>query len=229
MTGETRFSDLQPPTPPRKGLLRQARPLVWKPRRPEHSPTLSPPVFTEPEAGPGSGAKPDLGVAARPKWSSARRCPGSGLGALCSVRTPTKGPAAGGPHRRCDPAELSRGSCRGPLAGRPGPFARRSWDVGLWVPSCVCVCVQGACLQTRLRREVTLVGGGERARGCVPGGAGGRGAEVLMHGARLNQLDGKFTRSFSLLGVGGARFLIGGNRYHQSEKYRVLFLSPTPR
>lgn len=50
-----------------------------------------------------------------------------------------------------------------------------------------------------------------------------------MHGERLSQLDGKFTRSFSLLGVDGASFLIGGNRYHQSEKYRVLFLSPAPR
>lgn len=60
------------------------------------------------------------------------------------------------------------------------------------------------------------------------GRGGGAGTEVLMHDACLSQLDGKFTRSFSLLGVGGASFLIG-NRYHQSEKYRVLFLSPAPR
>ena len=68
--------------------------------------------------------------------------------------------------------------------------------------------------------------GGERGPGAVY--QAGRGAEVLMHGAHLNQLDGKFTRSFSLL-RGGASFLIGGNCYHQSEKYRVLFVSPAPR
>ena len=113
--GETRFSDLQPPSPPRKGLLRQARPLVWKPHRPERSPTLSPPVFTEPEAGPGSGAKPDLGVAARPKWSSARAVSWLGSGSPVLNKDPQSGTRGSWPPSPARPPGAQQGQLLGPF------------------------------------------------------------------------------------------------------------------
>lgn len=77
---ETRFPDCQPPSPPRTGMPRASPATVWRVFQAGAVPFPVATPSSMRQAGPPRGAKPDLGVAARPDRSSTKQASGSGLG-----------------------------------------------------------------------------------------------------------------------------------------------------